>query len=364
MGMTIFRNNKPTILIDRHIGDDAVYGPGISGADFVRELNMIENAGYPECEVWINSIGGSVFDGMDIYNAIVQANNKMVVNTRNVGVALSTAGWIMQAGKTRICNYYAKLMMHNSSGGDEKTLNAINESIVSMLSSRCNKSDVWIKDRMADETWMNAEDAIKQGLYDVIDENCGVEVKNEFEKLSAFAAYNKYRLVVNKLIEEPKEKMIKVKNTLGLDAEASEDTILKEINNLKAQIETLNKTVKDKENEIARIAKEKSDATIEVAANALVDQAEREGRISTDSKVGFLALAKIDFEGTKTAINALPVKSIANKIPVVNNAPEGRAGWDYSKWEKEDPKGLINMYKNSREQYDALLEKYTLSKVS
>jgi hypothetical protein len=54
MGMTIFRNNKPVILVDKHIGSDDLYGDGIMANDFVRELTAIENSGYAECEVWIN----------------------------------------------------------------------------------------------------------------------------------------------------------------------------------------------------------------------------------------------------------------------------------------------------------------------
>lgn len=358
MGMTIFRNNIPVILIDKHIGVDELGNRGIMGNDFVRELNAIENGGYPVCEVWINTIGGSVFDGLAIYNAI--ANSTIEVNTRNVGVALSTGGWLMQAGKKRIANYYSKSMMHEVSGGDAKTLEALNTTVSAMLSIRCNKSDSWIQKQMADETWLDADECKKLGLCDEIDNNCGVDVKESFDNKKPFAAYNKMRLVVNKLIEQPVKniKMKKVTNLLNLSEDASEDSILKEVNALKDQIATLNKTVIEKEAALLKVETDKKAEEKDKEAVVFIENSFNEGRFEKEAKAGLLNLAKIDLEATKTAVIAMPVKRVANKLPIPGTgADTTRAAWDYSKWEKEDPDGLINMYKNSRPEYDALFSK-------
>lgn len=360
--MTIYRDNLPVILIDRHIGNDAVYGPGITGADFVRELNFIENSGHTECEVWVSTVGGSVMDGMEIYNAI--ANSKINVNTRNVGVAASTGGWLLQAGKKRICNYYAQLMMHNTSGGDDKALNALNGSIISMLSVRCKKSDNWIKDRMEEEVWINAEDGFKKyELYDEVDYNCGIEVKDAFENKSPFAAYNQLRLVVNKLIEVPKKyNMKKINNSLKLDENASEDLAVREIETLNETIKTLTNSVKEKQDALDLIKSDSEKAAKDAAATAVVDAAIKEGRIDNSAKDGFVALAKKDLEGVKNTLAKMPVRSVANKIPLGTGVDESRNSWTYSDWEKKDPKGLTEIYKNSREQYDSMLEKHKLQK--
>lgn len=356
MSMTIYRDGLPVILIDRHIGDDPMYGQGITGADFVRELNKIENSGYHKCEVWVNSVGGSVMDGMDIYNAIV--NSTIEVNTRNVGVAASTAGWIVQAGKKRIGNYYAQLMMHPTSGGDEKGRNAMDDSIVSMLSVRCSKTENWVRDRMDETVWLNVDQGLKHGLYDEIDYKCGVEVKEQFENKSPIAAYNSIRSVVNKLIEQPKKiTMKKVMNALNLNEDANEESVLKEVNDLKDQIKSLSDSLKEKEEAIAKAKADKEAEDKESASLALVENAIKEGRIESEAKEGFVSLAKLDFEGVKNTISKMPVRKIANVVPLNVAVPEGRAGWTYSDWEKKDAEGLINMYKNSREQYDLLLNK-------
>ncbi len=359
--MTIYRNNLPVILIDRHIGDDPIYGKGITGSDFVRELNAIENMAYPSCEVWINSVGGSVMDGMDIYNAIT--TSKIDVTTRCVGIAASIAGVIFQAGNKRIMNDYSLLMMHNPFGGDDKALEVIKSSIVTMLSTRCSKSELQISNMMEKETWLDSSDCKEMGLCDVIEISIEVE-KEAVENKSPFAVYNKLKSIVNKLIEEPKkiEEMLKVKNALNLNADATEEAMLKEVETLKTTLidtqnslaekeEALNKIKTDKENE------EKSKASLELVENAI-----KEGRIDSEAKEGFVALANADFEGVKNTLSKMPVRAIANKLPIDVKEPEGRAGWSYDDWQKKDATGLTNMYKNSREQFDLLLNKWLETK--
>ena len=356
MSLTIIRNGMPVILVTTHIGYDSMYGEGVTADNFVKELNLLENSNYTECEVWINSVGGSVMDAMQMYHAITSSS--MTVNTRNVGIAASSAGWLMQAGKKRIANYYSKLMMHPSSGGSDKALDAIDDSIIDLLSKRCNKSSNWVKDSMEVETWIKAKDCLIQGFCDVVDENCGVSLDFEIENSTPFAAYNKLRLVVNKLVENKKDiKMIKVMNALNLSEDASEDSVLKEVNALKEQISTLTDSLKEKEDLIASELLAKENAEKERAAVELVENGIEAKKIEATAKDAFVNLAKIDFEGTKNAIAALPVFVAAKKLPIENKVEgENRNAWTYSDWEKKDGTGLVNMYKNDRESYDLLLK--------
>jgi ATP-dependent Clp protease protease subunit len=355
MSMTIYKDGLPIILIDRHIGTDPVYGNGITGSDFVRELNAIENMAYPKCEVWINSVGGSVMDGMDIYNAIT--NSKIEVTTKCVGIAASIAGVIFQAGDKRVMNDYSLLMMHNPFGGDDNALQAVKSSLVTMLSTRCSKSELQISNMMEKETWLDSSECKEIGLCDEIE--VSIETKVNTENKSAFALYNKWKSVVNKLIEQPKKtKMIKVLNALNLNEDANEESVLKEVNSLKEQIENLTKTVTEKETELKKIQDEKEESAKLIAAEELVNKACEEGRIEKDSVAGFVNLAKNDFEGVKNTLSVMPVKKVANILPVPNSEPEGRSGWDFDKWQKEDPKGLENMLKNHKEAYDLLFNNW------
>lgn len=364
MGMTIFRNNKPVILIDRHIGNDPIYGPGIMGADYVRELTNLENAGHLECEVWINSIGGGVMDAMDMYNANVTTNRagKMKVNTRCVGIAASSAGFFFQSGNKRIMNDYSLLMMHNASGGDDKTLDTINGSIVTMLSTRCSKSELQVANMMKKETWMDSSECLECGMCDEIEVSIEVE-KEELTNKSPFAIYNKLRSVVNRLIEEPKIiKMKKVTNALKLNEDANEEAILSEVSKLQEQITNLTTKVTEKETELANIKTAKETADKEAASLTVVENAIKEGRIEDGAKECFLALAKMDLEGVKNTLAKMPVKKIANKLPIDSKEAEGRSAWTYEEWETKDSTGLTNMYKNNRASYDLLLNKWKESK--
>jgi hypothetical protein len=67
-------------------------------------------------------------------------------------------------------------------------------------------------------------------------------------------------------------------------------------------------------------------------------------------------------EGVKNTLSKMPVRTTATKLPLDNKGDEGRAAWDYDKWQKEDPKGLENMYKNNRESFDSLLNKFLETK--
>jgi len=213
---------------------------------------------------------------------------------------------------------------------------------------------------MDGETFIDADKCKSMGLCDeVITTN---EVVNLDDK-GLFSAFNSLKEVVNKLVlDEPKtkKKMLKITNSLNLTEDASEDSILKEIENFKAQIVSLTNTIAEKEAAMAKIEEDKKTAELEKEAVELVVNSIKEGRIEEASKDSFIALAKSNLEGTKNAILALPVRSIANKLDLGKGlvGGESRAGWDYDKWQKEDGAGLTNMYKNSKAEYDALYETF------
>ena len=104
-------SNEPIILINDVIGCDETMGGGILGSDFEREILSLDDKGKKRIRVYINSVGGSVIDGMSIYNAII--HTKTPVDTYCVGIAASIAGVIFTAGKNRYIADYGLLMIHN-----------------------------------------------------------------------------------------------------------------------------------------------------------------------------------------------------------------------------------------------------------
>src|SRR4051794_5419098 len=86
--------DEPIMLIDKHIGFDEVEGSGIMGDIFQKELLALDGMGKSRIQVWINSPGGLVSDGYNIYNAILKSQTK--VDTYCTGMAASIAGVIFQ----------------------------------------------------------------------------------------------------------------------------------------------------------------------------------------------------------------------------------------------------------------------------
>ena len=83
------------ILIYGEVGE-SWWSESVSAADFVREINALD---VEAITVRINSIGGSVPDGIAIHNSIKR--HKAHVTTIADGMALSIASLILCAGDTR-----------------------------------------------------------------------------------------------------------------------------------------------------------------------------------------------------------------------------------------------------------------------
>ena len=93
----------------------------------IKGLHILETSSSSDpATILINSEGGSVVDGLAIYDAIQLA--PFQVETRVVGVADSMAAWILQAGDIRSATRYSRIMVHQgtSAPGDDlrENLNA------------------------------------------------------------------------------------------------------------------------------------------------------------------------------------------------------------------------------------------------
>ena len=97
----------PEILIYKDIGDNWWSDDPITAGRFREDLAALTG---PEITVRILSMGGSVADGLGIYNALKQHPAK--ITTINDGVAASIASLIFMAGDIRIVASNAVTMIH------------------------------------------------------------------------------------------------------------------------------------------------------------------------------------------------------------------------------------------------------------
>lgn len=165
---------------------------GISAQSFQKELSSL--GAVTQLDLYINSPGGSVFDGIAILNQIQRhpAAEKVV---HVDGIAASIASVIMMGGtKIKIASN-GTVMIHNPwafAAGDANAMRKMADSLdltrkqileTYVARTKCSAKDVgeW----MDDETWMNATDAKARGFVDEITD--AVEMEASFPLLEKFA---------------------------------------------------------------------------------------------------------------------------------------------------------------------------------
>lgn len=143
---------------------------GFPVEDFVKELNDIKT---PKIDVRINSPGGSLFDSIAIYNALVKHPAK--VTTYVDALAASGASIIAMAGDETVMMVGSQLMIHDALGvelGNAADMRAMAEfldkqsdNIATVYAHKAGDATDW-RALMLAETWMFADEAITLGLAD------------------------------------------------------------------------------------------------------------------------------------------------------------------------------------------------------
>ena len=127
-------------------------------------------------EVHINSGGGDVYAGSEIYTALKSYQGKVVVKV--VGIAASAASVIAMAGDVVEISPTAQIMIHNVSSsvsGDSNTLlheagvlEGFNKSIANAYVGKTGKALDDLLELMNKTTWFDAESAVNNGFADRI----------------------------------------------------------------------------------------------------------------------------------------------------------------------------------------------------
>lgn len=163
---------------------------GHTAKGFADDLNELDS---DELTVHLNSPGGDIFDGLAIYQAL--KNHKANVTVVVDGLAASIASVIAMAADKLVMAPKATMMIHDgwsitcgNAADMRKTADLLDkqsEIIASVYADRSGQpADFW-RDRMRDETWYNAQEALDAGLIDEI-EGQEKKVDDAFD-LSVFA---------------------------------------------------------------------------------------------------------------------------------------------------------------------------------
>lgn len=147
-------------------------------------LNQLPKDG-SDVEVTINSGGGLVTSGNEIYTALKSYSGNVTVNIINAGSAASIIA--MSGDKIRI-SPVGQIMIHNVSMGAigdyhdmdkaSEILQKANEALANAYKLKTGMSKEDLLEKMDKETWINAEEAKEFGFVDEImfDENNSLEL--------------------------------------------------------------------------------------------------------------------------------------------------------------------------------------------
>lgn len=183
-------NNNPVEVL---IYDEIGYW-GVTAEEFVSDLNAIDA---DQITLRINSPGGSVFEGMAIYNAL--RRHKANITTQIDGLAASMGSIIALAGDQIQMSENAYYMIHNPWGGvygESKDmrkyadrLDEMKEQMANIYESKSNLSREDILTAMDDETWYTGTTAFESGFIDTLTETLdaaacyhGTDAVNRFHK--------------------------------------------------------------------------------------------------------------------------------------------------------------------------------------
>lgn len=153
-----------------------VVGDSWVGGDAATVVKAINGIKAKKINLRINSPGGSVFDGVAIYNAL--ARHSAEVTTYVDGLAASIASIIALAGKKIVMAENAMMMIHNPwtyTAGDSASLrkeadvlDQVRETLINTYATRTGKERDVIGAALDAETWFTAQEAKDWGLNDEI----------------------------------------------------------------------------------------------------------------------------------------------------------------------------------------------------
>ena len=169
----------------------------ITGETINEELKLIGDV--EEIDVRIHSPGGSVFEGVAIYNAL--KNHKAKINVIIDGYCASIATVIAMAGDTIVMGLGTIFMVHNpltfiQGNADEltkmaETLNVLGENMIDIYMTKFNGTRAEMKAMMDAETWLDPQSALDKGFINQIGK---FKMKDDIVALdmSHFKNFNKF----------------------------------------------------------------------------------------------------------------------------------------------------------------------------
>ena len=335
-------DGKTIIMLYGEVGE----GCSVDSNRVVSELFAIENQGC-KIEVRINSQGGDVFSGMAIYNALRQSKSDIKIYID--GVAASIAAIIALCGKPLFMSPYAKLMLHNVSGGTygnaselrqtAEQMEVLQTNLATMVAERLGMTAEAVVEKYFDgeDHWISASEALDMKLIDGIYEMDEVKdaptttegIYNYFNNRLAFKPQNKREMA---LIDD----IMKIPSFENKTESSAIVAHIVELTNKATKADALSKTVETYKAELEKLHKEQDEA--------LISQAVKAGKISQEQVETFKELLKNDRENAIKLINGMKSRVQNRAVDFINidkHNPENFANKSWDEIDKENSLGAL-----------------------
>lgn len=347
----------------------------VNASEFVAELKRLEKE-YSQIDIHINSDGGVITEGTAIYNAM--KNSTATIHTYNDGIAASMGAILLLAGEKVHMASNATLMLHKPSAGamgeaddmrqTADLLDKMENNLVNMISAKTGKESDWIKNnwvKAREDKWFNADEAMQAGLIDAVTGSVAKDIPKptNIKQMNTAEVAQLYsqRLVAqlnkntnqNSMDVQSLLNALEIKNVEASNGTAAFATVTNKFNALNAKVNQL-----QNENETLRNAQKESEKS---QKSNLINAAKDAGKITAKQVPAYEKIAENNsVEELKALFDTMEAPKNFNDLITkgkgASRSDDKRADWSFTKWTKEDPKGLASMKEKDFEGFKALFE--------
>lgn len=302
-------------------------------------------------------------------------NSKAKIVMQVDGVAFSMGAFLLTAADERVIVSNGFVMIHQASGSTRGTakehrtatgvLDDMNENFINGLIRITGKTRKAVLKWFDGDNYFNAAKALKEGIVDRVvdpvidiklDDKKAMEDNDLFGRFSALLTHNNNSNLNQK--QTMKKELIEKFGLVGVSAESSDTAVLEamqkhissQTTGVQAKFDGLKTEYDALKTKVEGETKTKIDALLKPLEGKL-DAKKIETYRAIGEKSGIDAL-QVALEGVKGR------KSIASFIEGKEGASavDAKAGWDWDKYQKEDPRALEKLATENADAYNALYD--------
>ena len=178
------KNNQNLAHIDLYsklMTDRIIFISQVIDSDLVTEVQAqllyLASINSDPIKIYINSPGGSCYDGFGLYDTMQLIKKTCIIETCNIGLCASMASFLL-AGGTKGHRYSlpnSTVMIHQPSAGtfgkvtdmqvDVKEFERVKSKLIQIFNENCGQDHSEVMER---DFWIDAEKAVEMGIIDKI----------------------------------------------------------------------------------------------------------------------------------------------------------------------------------------------------